>query len=47
MVALNKWLTSGTYVFVIMSEAGYIDSPLATTLWPDAVEFSEQYIEVA
>ena len=38
---LDKWLKSGQYVFVVLSESGYQQSSLALKSWPDAVIYGE------
>jgi hypothetical protein len=40
-MTLDKWLGSGQYVFVVLSEQGYQDSSLALESWPDAVIYGE------
>lgn len=41
MTQLEKWIDSGLYVFVVMSEQGYQDSEPAKNAWPDAVPYGE------
>lgn len=39
MTQLESWLSSGLYVFVVLSENGYQENELAKRSWPDAVTY--------
>jgi len=41
MTQLESWLSSGIYVFVVLSEKGYQDNELAKQSWPDAAIYGD------
>lgn len=40
-MTLDKWLGSGQYVFVVLSEQGYQGNKLAKESWPDAAIYGD------